>query len=53
MERNSKSAGCLAAGLIVAMILGYPLSVGPAAWAFSRGYLPETAGIFYLPLGFL
>ena len=31
----------------------YVLSVGPAAWLYKHGYLPEWVGIIYAPLEFL
>jgi hypothetical protein len=41
--------GCFAAAILLAPI-AYVLSVGPATWLHDRGYLPDSAGMIYMPL---
>jgi len=44
--------GCLAATLLFAL-LSYPLSWGPAVWLTRHGYLPNEAGVVYMPLAWI
>jgi hypothetical protein len=37
--------------VVVALVMGYPLSIGPAIWLTARGYFREaTVQSFYLPV---
>ena len=42
------------AAALIAMLAGYPLSIGPACWALRNGFLPDkqrrNAASFYLPI---
>jgi hypothetical protein len=47
-ERKQSGAAFWIAVALVAMLVGYPLSVGPVVWLASRDYVPSSVGEAFL-----
>lgn len=54
-ERGSSySAATITVGLLLFLLVGYVLSVGPVFWLVERGIIPgDEARTFYAPMRFL
>jgi hypothetical protein len=42
-ERKKSGAALLTTIVLVAVLIGYPLSIGPVVWLASRDYVPPSA----------
>ena len=42
-QRKKRRTRRIIAVVCAIVVIGYPLSMGPAVWGLSRGYLPERA----------
>jgi len=51
--KNRSRSGPIAALILVAVLVLYPLSIGPAAWAVEQKLIPQRVEVFYEPLGWL
>ena len=53
-DRKKPTAGFWITVALVAVLIGYPLSIGPAAWAADNGYISEPFYVaVYAPLWWL
>jgi hypothetical protein len=53
-DRKKPSAGFWITVALVAVLVGYPLSWGPAVWLVRKGALPRRAVYWtYRPLGYI
>jgi hypothetical protein len=51
VNRHERWAKRLAVALVVAVLVGYPLSIGPAVWLTARSWFSNTTvAAFYLPV---
>ena len=48
-EKKRRRSGVLSALLVATVLILYPLSEGPAAYCVTRGWLPHSVFVAYLP----